>query len=620
MKQLLLGILLLTVRVALGQDIYNKAKAQLGANDTSGAFSSFQEAVKAGQKVALSNYYLGAISLARHKTDDAITYLSASFKSDDEYADAVKLLAQAYFEKNDIANAMTYYRLLGKLSPKDCGATIAFGQMLVAADSMDAAIVQLTRAKECSPDNPVIYLSLGDAYYKIGVKALAISNYQKASELAPKDRDIRLKVARSLTANREYGEAIKAYILAEQIDSTYPDTYLEHGRILVRAARSAPTKKEKVVFYRGAVSALLSFVKLSPRNVEGSALYAESLFGCDQNAEAAAAAKVSLQLDSSNVEIWRIEAHALTETKDYKGALAAFAALQRRNAIKQEDQVKMGQAYFGAGMDADAYDAFQKALALDSTDTDIFFPLGSLYMKRQDYARASAMFEKKIQYDKGALAAYINAAITYMQPSNLNLARARELLFQSIDLKPDFLQGRLWLARYYLNDKVDSLALAEAQYLKVLELIGSNIEANRNVYGEAQRLLGSLYMMRKMYRQAIDAFAKARSVGADDQNVHLSWGQAILQTLDPNAPTGDPENERKTQDALDHFSICVKKDPGNCQGHFWLGDCYSRLRMMGEDEKNIELKKKACEEWRTVMRLCPKNEDAQKSLERLGCQ
>ena len=631
MKRFLLIMLFLAAHRAGAQDFYNKGKAQLASRDTSGAVSSFQEAVKAGQKVALSDYYLGAIAFAQHKMDDAVTFLQASYKNDDENVDVIKLLAQAYYEKNDLKEALTYYRLGTKLAPKDCGMTVAFGQALVAADSTDAAIVQLTKASICMPDNPLIYLSLGDAYYKIGVKPLAITNYEKASELAPKDLDIRLKVARALAANKEYTEAIKAYVLAEQIDSTFPDPYLEHGRILVRAARSAAVKKTKQELYRAAIPPLGSFVKLSPKNVEGSVLYAESFFGVDQNVEATAAAKASLQLDSSNVDMWRIEAHAFAETKDFKDALDAFAALRRRNAIKPEDQITMGQAFFGAGMDAEALDAFQKALALDSTDCDIFFPLGALYMKRQEYSRASEMFEKKVQCDKGALSAYINAAITYMQPSNLNLARARELLFKSIDLKKDFLQGRLWLARYYLQ--VDSLDLAEDQYREVLKIIGTNIDSNKAVYGEAQRLMGSLYMSQaqkltkdsptlalQKYRQAIDAFGKARSVGADDANTNLSWGQAILQTLDPNATLGDPENAKKNQDALDHFATCVKKDPGNCQGHFWLGECYARSRVPGEDVVNAELKRKACEEWRTVLRLCPKNEDAKKALERLGCQ
>ena len=289
--------------------------------------------------------------------------------------------------------------------------------------------------------------------------------------------------------------------------------------------------------------------------------------------------------------------------------------MQRRNAVKQEDQILLGRAYFGAGMDAEAIAAFEKAIATDSTNCDIYFPLGSLLMKKQDYKRASEMFEKKLACDSTSLSAHINGGITYLQQANLNLPRARELFLKSIELRGDFLQGRLWLARYYMQ--VDSFDLAEDQYLEVLKLIGDQVDKNKVVYGEAQKLLGSLYMINRQYVKAIDTFRKAQSVGADDANVHLSWGQAILQTLDLKEP--EEEGRRKNEDALKHFTVCVEKDPNNVQGHFWRGECLARSRVPGEDDKNKKLKEEACAEWRKVLRLDPKNEDAKKRMENIGC-
>ncbi len=604
MNRFLIVLLLVASQALNAQDIYNKAKASLAARDTAAAVTSFQDAVRAGQKLTESNYYLGAISFARRNSDDAVNYLTASVKADDDNVEAVKLLGDAYLEKKDSKNALAQYRAAAKLAPKDCALFVAYGQALVAADSNDAAIIQLTRAKECMPDNPSIYISLGDAYFKIGVKPLAITNYQKASELAPKKLDIQLKVARSLVANKDWNEAVKAYIVAEAIDSTFADPYLEHGRILVLAK-----------LYRKAAPPLMRFVKLSPKHVEGSVLYAKALFGSDIFSEAASAALASLQMDSSNVDLWRIRAHSLVETKDFKGALEAFAALQRRNAIKQEDYIMMGRAYFGAGMDTEAMNSFQKAMATDSSNCDVFFPLGSLYMKKQDYKKASEMFEKKILCDSSSLSAHLNAALTYQQPGNLNLPRARELFLRVVDLRPDYLNGRLYLARYYMQ--VDSFDIAEAQYLEVVRLIGDQVEKNKAVYGEAYKLLGSLYMVKKQYPRAIDAFRKAQSVGAEDANMHLSWGLATLQTLDPKDPAED--NKKKNDDAVKHFRICIEKEPNNVQGLFWLGECLIRSRVPGDDELNKKLKDEACALWKKVLKLDPKNDDAKKGLDRIGC-
>lgn len=610
MKRLFVGILILAAHVGSAQDIYNKARALLSGRDTAAALTSFQDAVKAGQKLAESNYYLGAIFFAQRRMDDAIKYLQASLKEDDDNVDAVKLLGDAYSAKKDRINALLQYKLAAKMAPKNCAVSVAYGQALVAADSMDLAIVQLTRAKECMPENPAIYLSLGDAYFKIGVKPLAILNYKKASELAPKDRDIQLKVARSLSSNKQYNEAIDAYIVAEKIDSTYPDPYLEHGKILVLAK-----------YFKFAVPPLGKFVKLSPKHVEGSQLYAKALFGDDRFPEAGAAAKTSLQLDSTNNDIWRIRAYSLVDArdpkdKDCKGALESFAVLQRRNAIKPEDLAERGRAYSECKMDNEALADLEQALKTDTANCDILIPLGSLLMKKQDYKRASEMFERKIVCDPKVLSAYINAGLTYQQPSNLNLPRARELFLKVVELRPDYLNGRLFLARCYAQ--ADSFEAAESQYLEVIRLIGDQVDNNeRPIYGEANYFLGQLYMGKKRYDKAIDSYRKASSVAYDNAVMQLSWGQCILQTLNKDDP--EEESRRKNDDAMKHFRRCVELEPSNAEAHFWLGETLVRARVPGDDERNKKLKEEACSEWRKVLKLDPKNENAKKGLERIGC-
>ncbi|MBM2839633.1 MAG: hypothetical protein HW412_161 [Bacteroidetes bacterium] len=610
MRRFLIGILLLATSIGSAQDIYNRARASLSSRDTAAAVTAFQEAVKAGQKLAESNFYLGAIALAQHRIDEAIRYLQASLKEDDDNVEATKLLGDAYAEKKDRINALAQYKLAAKLAPKDCGVSVAYGQALVEADSMDQGIVQLTRAKECMPDNPAIYISLGDAYFKIGVKPLAITNYQKASELAPKDRDLQLKIARALAANRQYTDAVKAYIVAEQIDSTYPDTYLEHGKILVLAK-----------LYKLAVPPLNRFVKLSPRHVEGSQLYAKALFGSELFAEAATASKTSLQMDSTNNDVWRIRAYSLVDARDpkdrdCKAALEAFAVLQRRNAIKPEDLAERGRAYSDCKMDNEALADLEQALKADTANCDILIPLGSLQMKKKDYKRAAELFEKKILCDPKILSAYVNAGLCYQQPENLNLPRARELFIKVVELRPDYLNGRLFLARYYVQ--ADSFEAAEAQYLEVLRLIGDQIDKNEQAtFGEANYLLGQLYMGKKRYEKAIDAYRKASSVGYDNGVMQLSWGQCILQTLNKDDP--EEESRKKNDDAMKRFRRCVELDPNNAEGHFWLGETLVRARVPGEDDLNKKLKEEACAEWRKVLKLDPKNENAKKGLERIGC-
>ncbi len=320
-----------------------------------------------------------------------------------------------------------------------------------------------------------------------------------------------------------------------------------------------------------------------------------------------------LEADSASADVWRMVGVSLVETKEYAKGLAAFASLRRRDSLRAEDLVKVGKAHFGLGMEEDAIRSYEAAVAADSTNCDPFFDMGFLYMKKQQYENAARMFERKIGCDKGSLSAYVNAAASYMQVKNFS--RARELLMSAIELKPDFFQGRLWLSRYYVQ--VDSFDQAEKQYTEVLSLTEDNRDKYKKERGEAYSLLASLYAQRKLFARAVESFRQASAIGYENAGMMLSWGQAILQTISPNdAPD---ENLRKTEESVKRFRRCIELDPNNAQGHLWLAEGLIRSRIPGDDTKNKQLKEEACGEYRKVLKIEPKNEDAKKGMERVGC-
>ena len=90
-----------------------------------------------------------------------------------------------------------------------------------------------------------------------------------------------------------------------------------------------------------------------------------------------------------------------------------------------------------------------------------------------------------------------------------------------------------------------------------------------------------------------------------------------MQTLDP---TGDAaENDKKIEECIRLFRRTIELDASNVQGHFWLAQGLIRARKEGEDETNKKLHEEACNELRKVLKLEPRNEDAKKTMERIGC-
>ncbi len=593
------------VQISNAQDAFNKGKAALAAKDTAAAISAFQDAARAGQKNAETNYYLGEIAYQQGRLDEAITFLTASLRSEDENVDALMTLGDAYLEKKDNVNALAQFKKAAKLAPKDCRVPTRYGSALAEAGMLDGpegAFVQLTRAQNCDPKNPLVFIALGDAYNKQGVPALATINYKKALELSPNDIETQLKIARAHAKGRRYNEAVEAYEGAVKIDSTQFDPYFEAGKIFYRAK-----------LWRQAAQFLNKAVRLRPAHVETASMYAQSLTGAGVWSEAAKAGAVAVKLDSSSIENWRAYAYALVETQDYKNALNAFTALERRKGVKPEDYAKLSEALFRAGQEDKALEIGLKAVQADSSNCDPYFNLGFIYMKKQDYSNASKMFEKKIACDPRSLTAYINAGSSYMQAPK-NLPRARELFVKAIELKPDYLQARLWMARYYAE--VDSTDLMKQTYDEVIRLASEDKVKNKSVLGEAYTQLGSYYFTKKSYGAAVDVFSKAASSGVESSGLYLAWGQGLILTRGDNANEG----RRKTEDAINKFRRAIQMDPCNAQAHFWLGNSLTYLRKEGDTNGNRKLQEEACSEYGKALKCDPRLDEAKKSRERIGCK
>ena len=83
----------------------------------------------------------------------------------------------------------------------------------------------------------------------------------------------------------------------------------------------------------------------------------------------------------------------------------------------------------------------------------------------------------------------------------------------------------------------------------------------------------------------------------------------------------DPaDNQKKIADATRLFRRVIELEAGNAQGHLWLGQALIQARIEGDDAKNKQLQEEACGEFRKSLKLDPKNEDAKKAMERIGCK
>jgi len=602
--KLFAGLLFVAVfgQVAFGQEYVARGKAALSSGDSALAVSSFEDALKAKQDADEAHYYLGAIALKQGRVEDAVRHLGMSVELEDENATAVKALGDAYLATDDLQSALKWYARAVELDGKNAKALTAYGIALLRSGAVDQSIQQFVLAKEYDPSDPHIYIGLGDAYLEQKVVVLATQNYAKAIELDPNDLETRFQLARVYEQDRQYTEAVREYDGAIAVDSTFAGAYFSKGKILVRAK-----------MYARAVPPLKKYVALEPHVVEGQALLTKAYYGAESFTDAAEAAQKTLEMDSSDVDIWRIYAQSQVENRKYEEALVGFAELQRRNVFESQDQAGYGTALYRLGREDEALSSLLLAIASDSMACDPYFTLGSIYMKKRLYDSAAAMFERRIECDPRSLSSYLNGAASYIQVKEFG--RAKILLVKALELKPDWLLGRLWLGRYY--SYVDSLDEAKALYDSVLVQIGSNTQRYQKEAGEAHYMIASYYFQKERYVQCAASCRSAFDLAYDNAGLQLMWGQAMLQLLDPKAPR--EQNRTKVSTAVDHFEKAVRMNPADPAAHLWLAQGYVLLREEGEDEMNRELKGKACEEYRKVLKIDPNNKDAKKGMELIGC-
>jgi len=122
--------------------------------------------------------------------------------------------------------------------------------------------------------------------------------------------------------------------------------------------------------------------------------------------------------------------------------------------------------------------AYNQALAIDSTIlSNIVFDLGLAYYQVAKYDSSEGIFSKKIQLDSLAAGAYLNRALARIQLKKYQEAVSD--LEKGVKLRPDHMQGHLWLAQVYAF--LGMKQKAKEEFKKVLKLDPKNKEAKKGL-------------------------------------------------------------------------------------------------------------------------------------------
>jgi len=221
---------------------YFRGLAEYRTKKLDDAVRSFEAAVKADPKNAVSLFYLGRIAYERGQPDAAISTLNRATTADPRFTEGWRLLTVAYLLRAgqagagpkadaDYLSAVRTSDALLKLSADESAMTLN-GQALIGAQQFARAAAVLERAA-ANPNvqGSTLYL-LGVAHSRAKNFPRAIAALERAAAKSPEDVNVYRELGYALEVSKQYAKALAAYERGAQLAPN--DTDLKESADRVR--------------------------------------------------------------------------------------------------------------------------------------------------------------------------------------------------------------------------------------------------------------------------------------------------------------------------------------------------------------------------------------------------
>jgi len=303
---------------------------------------------------------------------------------------------------------------------------LALARDYVSKGLMDVAAAEAVRAVQRGASRAEAGVLLGDIFAKRGLHGEALERYREARSLEPGRADARLGEVKALFALGG-PRAEEARGLAEELLELTPDNV----DALVAAAKGRAAGGDAA----GALTALQQAQTRAPGRADLHKLQGDIALKVGDKAGAFAAYRSALELDRGYVQVWldlgrlHEEKEELNEArKAYERALDVLptfheAALALADLLRRSGHVRaaivrlaemleqdpydllalllLGRALLDDKRDAQALEAFQRALKFDPEQVEALFQLGVALARLHRYGEAVQAWEKVTRTDPG---------------------------------------------------------------------------------------------------------------------------------------------------------------------------------------------------------------------------
>jgi tetratricopeptide (TPR) repeat protein len=385
------------------------------------------------------------------------------------------------------------------IKDKDYSKALSIAKDLVLANQATDALKILIQLREKNVADIKLYEYTGDAYAKMNVAELAISNYAQAESIDSLDIPLKFKSAELFYKQKRYTDAVNKYLKIISIDPKNAKAFLASASILYQAKRfaDAGVLYEKYIALDKTEDAYekITQAMLEIKNYEKAYNYAIE----------------GLQRYPKNSLLNKNAAISSFAQKKYEEA-SKYYSLVPDSLLTVNDLKNAGSSYQNIKADSLAIRYYEKVVKKDSTQSGLFMDMANNYFRSKNDSLAEKYYLAKIKADPKFEPAYRFLGFAYFSDQKFDLARGA--FIKARDLDDTTFATNYWLAQAY--SKLDSTEQASEQYLRILKLAAGKETQYKDQIFEAEGFLGQRAFLKKNYAVAANYFTKIYQMKPND--------------------------------------------------------------------------------------------------------
>ncbi len=386
-------------------------------------FESFSYASYNGYK----SYIKGLLALKKGKPEVAISEYERTLSYDPDATTVYKDLALVYLQQGDVTKALDSAKKLQEAENDNVKTQMFLGSFYLSINEMLLAKQSWERVLELEPENEMATVYLAAYYYSDNKLKESIDYWTKFLEQQPESAEGYFQLGLTQEKLGMLDEALQSYKKVNEIKSEAQEGYLARARIY-------ENKKE----YKLAIQEYKEYSKLFSGNVAILTYLGKCYFEEKKYSEAEEVVLKAKEVAPNNVIL----------------------------------NYLLGMIYEKQGKIDEAIDVFEYIVKLEPTASN-YTRLGYYYALKQNYKSAEKQFDKALEKEP------LNSEILYLAGLNYidskKFEKARDVLEESLYLRPDFVDTKFYLALSY--DKLKNFNKTEQLLKEIIEVDPDNVKA-----------------------------------------------------------------------------------------------------------------------------------------------